>query len=157
MRQPIRTTLVALALVAATASITRAQTHRFHIGPHAGYNFDVEEFFIGAQFSVPIAYRVEFYPSFDYYFVDPGSLWAVNGDFKWRVAHDRPNWLYIGAGLNITRFDGEEADDTDLGLNLLAGFEPLRGRIHPFAEGKLINGDDTGFQLQVGLNITIGR
>lgn len=157
MRQTIRATLVTLALVAATASITRAQTHRFHIGPHVGYNFDVEEFFIGAQFSVPIAYRAEFYPSFDYYFVgDEGSLWAVNADLKWRVAHDRPNWLYIGAGLNVSRFDNGE-DDTNLGLNLLAGVEPLRGRIHPFAEGKLIISDNTGFQLQAGLNITIGR
>ena len=157
MRRTARFSAIVLILLLTASSVTRAQTSRLHIGPHVGYNFDVEELVLGGQFSVPIANRLEVYPSFDYYFVDAGSLWAINGDLKWRVAHDRPNWLYIGAGLNITRSSAGDVSHTDAGLNLLAGAEPLRGRIHPFVEARLTIRDETSFQLQGGLNITLGR
>lgn len=157
MRRTARIGVTVLALLGVMSQVTRAQTNRLHIGPHIGYNFDVEELLVGAQFSVPVANRLELYPSFDYYFVEVGSLWAINADLKWRVARDRPKWLYVGAGLNITRSGVGSIHDTDAGLNLFTGVESLRGRIHPFAEGRLTIRDNTGFQLQGGLNITFGR
>ena len=40
-----------------------------HLGPQINYDFDIEEIGIGAQFSVPMAKRLEFYPSFIWYFI----------------------------------------------------------------------------------------
>jgi hypothetical protein len=45
---------------------------------------------------------------------------------------------------------------THAGLNLLGGVESLRGTVHPFGEGRFIISDDSRFQLQAGLNITLG-
>lgn len=133
-------------------------TGRSHLGPRVSFNFDFDEVAIGAQFSTPIARRLEFYPSFDYYFVDPGSLWTLNADLKYRVSANRSaDWLYLGGGLGFSRIDVGPAEDTDVGLNLLAGVEPLRGRVHPFAEGRLTLGDGSTFQISGGLNFTLGR
>lgn len=154
---------VAVAVIAAgalfgVAAGAEAQTSRSHLGPRVSYNFDAEEFGIGAQLGVPVGRRLEFYPSFDYYFVDPGNLWALNADLKYRISGTKSaEWLYVGAGLNFTGFSNGPVDDTDVGANLLAGVEPLRGRVHPFAEGRLTLGDGSTFQISAGLNFTLGR
>jgi hypothetical protein len=157
----MRVATVGIALAAAGLLVAHgleAQTSRSHLGARISYQFDAEEFGIGAQLGVPIARRLEFYPSFDYYFVDPGNFWAMNADLKYRIsATSSMDWLYVGAGLNVTGFSVGPVDDTDLGANLLAGVEPLRGRIHPFAEARLILGDGSAFQLSAGLNLTLGR
>jgi hypothetical protein len=77
---------IALGLGFATALAGAAHAQRPHIGGHLLYNFDVEEFGIGAQFSYPVSRKLEFYPSFDYYFVDPGSLWQLNADLKYKLS-----------------------------------------------------------------------
>ena len=155
MRARLRGAVVALAMLPALAAVAQGQTNRMHLGPQINYDFDFEEIGIGAQFSAPLANRLEFYPSFVWFFKDPGTWWNVNADLKYRVASDQPNWLYVGGGLNITRIDAGAADDTDVGLNLLAGAESLRGRIHPFAEARLIVGNGSRFQIAAGLNFTL--
>ena len=157
MRSALRTAVCGLALVIGGAATAGAQTSNFHLGPQIAYDFEIEEFGLGAQFSAPIVNRVEFYPSLMFYFVDPGSFFNLNADIKWRVARDRPAWLYVGGGLNVARFSNDGDADTDLGLNLLAGAESLKGRIHPFVEGRLILAEDVRLQIGAGLNITIGR
>jgi hypothetical protein len=157
VKQSRRSAILTALLVLVASGIVRAQTDRAHIGPHIGYNFDIEELALGAQFSVPILRHVEFYPSFDYYFVDDGSLWAVNADLKWRVAKDRPRWLYIGGGLDLMHASNNGNGNTDAGANLFVGAESLRGRIHPFVEFRAILADNSSVQLQGGLNITLGR
>jgi hypothetical protein len=132
----------------------QAQTDRFHIGPQLSYDFDVEELGLGVQLGVPIMRRLEFYPSFVWYFVDPGSFWNLNTDLKYRVMGDQPHWLYVGGGANFARAAVSGEGDTDVGLNLFAGAESLKGRVHPFAEARLVLGDGSRFQLVGGLNIT---
>lgn len=133
------------------------QTAQSHIGPRVSYNVDAEEFGVGAQFAVPIGRRLEFYPSFDYFFVDVGNLWALNADIKYRATTGGSlDWLYLGGGLNVTGFSAGPVDETDVGANLLLGLESLRGRVHPFAEGRLTIGDGSTFQISAGLNLTIG-
>src|SRR5262249_47462028 len=112
---------------------------------------------LGAQVSVPIANRLEFYPSFDWYFVDPGSTWAVNADLKWRVAKDQPRWLYLGGGLDLMVHSLNGISSSKAGVNILGGIESLRGWVHPFAEIRGILSDNSSVQLQGGLNITLGR
>lgn len=154
----LRVSRLATALVLAftLAGTAQAQTNRLHIGPRLSYQFDLEKIGLGAQFSVPVANRLEFYPSFDYFFVDDGSFWHLNADLKYRIAQATINWLYVGGGLNIARASNG-GSDTNAGLNLFAGAESLKGRIHPFAEFRFTAGDGSTAQISAGLNFTFGR
>jgi hypothetical protein len=149
--------LVSIFTVATITRPVQAQTNRLHLGPHFGYNFDIEELGVGPQLSVPVARHLEFYPSFDWYFVSPGNLFALNADLKYRLASENLSWLYVGGGLNITRASAAGASTTDAGVNLLAGVESLRGTVHPYGELRLTVGDGSTAQIAVGLNFTLGR
>lgn len=156
MKAGLRSAAVALALLTGVSVAAEAQTNRMHLGPQLNYDFDFEDFGIGAQFGLPIANRLEFYPSFVYFFQDPGSLWNLNADLKFRVMGNQPHWLYVGTGLNLARINVGTVEDTDAALNLFAGAESLKGRIHPFVEGRLVLGDGSRFQIAAGLNFTLG-
>jgi len=139
------------------AGAAEAQTSRMHLGPRISYQFDVEDVGLGAQFSLPVARHLEFYPSFDYFFVDPGSFWNLNGDLKYRLAGQHLDWIYLGTGLNIAHRSVGSADNTDAGLNLFGGIESLAGWVHPFGEFRLTVGDNTAAMVAGGLNFTLGR
>jgi hypothetical protein len=158
MKSHLSAIVVAAGLIVFGATVTaaEAQTHRSHLGPRISYNTDIEEVAIGAQFSTPIASFLEFYPSFDYYLVDPGSLWAVNADLKLRVTGESLKWLYLGAGLNVTRASVGPFENTDTGLNLFTGFETIGGYVHPFGELRLTVADGSSVQFAFGLNFTLG-
>ena len=146
----------ALVLVSALAGTAQAQTNRLHLGPRVSYEFDLKKVGLGAQFSVPIASHLEFYPSFDL-FLNANSAWNLNADLKYRIASEAVNWLYLGAGLNVARRGSSTAHATRAGLNLLAGAESLQGRIHPFAEFRFTANHGSTGQIAAGLNITLGR
>lgn len=145
--------LLLLALATSTADGQRRARRRPaavpgpSYGPHLGYNFDFEALALGAQVSWPLTPRLDLYPTFDYYFVDPGSAWALNFDLKVRPP-TRYGAFYFGGGLNY--FDGGAGNDTN--LNLLAGFDGRRGRTRPYAEAKFILGNGSAFQIVGGFN-----
>jgi hypothetical protein len=146
-------TMIALAATAPTAT---AQTSRTHLGPRIGYNFDAEAISLGGQLSFPIARRLEFYPSADITLVDEGSMFGVNLDIKYRMpAGGSMEWLYLGTGLGIVSRSVNDNDNTDTGLNLFLGAESLRGRVHPFIEGRVLISDGSTAQLVGGLNFTL--
>jgi hypothetical protein len=147
----------AFVLASALAGTADAQTNRLHLGPRVSYQFDLEKVGIGAQFGAPIARHLEFYPSFDYFFVDNGTFWNLNADLKYRVASESVNWLYLGGGLNIARSGAGSVHDTRAGLNLFAGAESLKGRVHPFAELRFTANDGSTGQIAAGLNFTLAR
>lgn len=124
---------------------------RPHLGGHVGYNFDVEELLLGAQLSYPITPRLDLYPTFDYYFIDPGSLWALNLDVKYRPP-TRYGAFYVGGGLDYSRSSVSGTNTSDTNLNLLAGWEGRRRRTWPYFEARLILGDGSSFQLAGGLS-----
>ena len=142
----------ALVLASALGGTVQAQTSRLHFGPRVSYQFDLEKLGIGAQLSVPIAHYLEFYPSFDY-FIDSGSFWNLNADLKYRIPSESVRWLYLGAGLNIAH----GSDKTRAGVNLFAGVESLKGRVHPFAEFRFTANHGSTGQIAAGLNFTLGR
>jgi hypothetical protein len=144
-----------LALSAAVAGVAEAQGGSLHLGPRVSYQFDLEEAAIGAQFGAPIARNLEFYPSFDYYFVEPGSFWNLNADLKYRMPAESAGWLYLGAGLNIARRSVNENSSTDTGLNAFLGVESRSGRVHPFAEFRFTANDNSSAQISLGLNFTL--
>ncbi|PYP41419.1 MAG: hypothetical protein DMD43_06585 [Gemmatimonadetes bacterium] len=55
------------------------------------------------------------------------------------MAHDRPNWLDVGGGLNFADRRVSGVGSTHAGLNLFAGVESLRGWVHPFGEARNVN------------------
>jgi len=145
--------LAAGALLAGTTTPAHAQ--RSHIGPHAGYNFDIERGLLGAQLLLPVSRSVELYPSFDYYFVDQGSLIGLSGDLKFRVPTGGPSVLYVGGGVNFLRASGGGTSNTDTGWDILFGLESRLGMTHPYIEGRVLNHSGSAFQLVAGLNLTL--
>jgi hypothetical protein len=111
---------------------------------------------VGAQLGVPMGRHLEFYPSFDLFFVDPGSFWNLNADLKYRIATETIKWLYLGGGLNIARSGRGSVHDTRAGVNLFAGAESLAGRVHPFGEFRFTANNGSSGQIAVGLNFTLG-
>jgi hypothetical protein len=146
-----------LLLSSAFAGTAAAQGGRLHLGPRISYQLDLEEVAIGAQFGAPIARNLEFYPSFDYYLVDAGTLWNVNADLKYRIAAESIEWLYLGGGLNIARFSNNGNGHSDTGVNLLVGAESRKGNVHPFSEFKYTSSRGGNGQISVGLNFTLAR
>lgn len=144
-----------LALSSAVAGVAEAQGGRLHLGPRVSYQFDLEEAALGVQFGAPLARNLEFYPSFDYYFVEPGSFWNLNADLKYRMPAESAGWLYVGAGLNMARRSVNENSSTDAGLNAFLGVESRAGRVHPFAEFRFTANDNSTAQISLGLNFTL--
>lgn len=126
------------------------------IGAHAGYNFDVEQLVLGAQATMPITRMFEIYPSFDYYFVDVGSLWALNVDLQIRPPTTFGAWaLYVGGGMNYLHASGSGVGSHgDVNLDLLGGLE-LQQPLHPYAEARLILGNGSAFQLVGGVSFNL--
>jgi hypothetical protein len=155
MRRVFLGGIAAAAALALGASPAAAQTNRTHIGPRIGYNFDAEAVTVGGQISFPIGRRLEFYPSADIHLVDPGSMFGVNFDLKYRLPGETVRWLYVGSGLGIVNTSIGDFDNTDTGLNLMIGAESLRGRFHPFVEGRMFISDGSMAQLVGGLNFTL--
>ena len=149
--------LAAVTLAVAVPGVARAQSGSWHLGPHVAYNFDAKNLGVGAQFTMPVARQLEFYPSFDYYFVSPGSLWALNADLKYRPAIQSTDWLYLGAGLNIARASAGGFSNTNAGLNLIAGGESRAGNMHPYGEFRVTVGNGSTAQIAVGLNFTLSH
>ncbi len=149
----VTSAVVTLALVATTA--VHAQTNRAHIGPRIGYNFDADAVTLGGQLSFPIDHHLEFYPSADIHLVDEGSAFGVNFDFKYRLPARTARWLYVGGGLGVLSRSIGDNDHTDTGLNLLMGAESLRGRVHPFMEGRVFISHGSTAQVLGGLNFTL--
>jgi hypothetical protein len=144
----MRRILTAVVLLTWAAGVSRAAAQRSHFGVHGGYNFDLNEGLVGAQLHMPLTRSIEFYPSFDYYLVDAGTLLGFNADLKFR-SPGTP--LYFGGGLNILHTTG----NSDTGLDLFGGFETRYGRTHPYVEGRGLFHDGSSFQVLFGINMTL--
>jgi hypothetical protein len=157
MRFKLPAAMTVLMLLSAVPVAVHAQTHRMHIGPHLSYNFDASKFGVGGQFSAPVAHHLEFYPSADFFFVSPGSLFSVNADLKYRLSGEAWTWLYLGGGLNLSHASAAGASKTTAGVNLIAGAESLKSMVHPFGEIRLTVGDGSTAQIALGLNFTLAN
>jgi hypothetical protein len=121
------------------------------VGPHMGYNFDADALTLGLQATMPLTSQVELYPTFDYYFVSPGSLWALNLDVKLRPRTPR-RALYLGGGLDYLHSSGGGASSGDLNFSLIGGWEVLRSPVAPYAEGRVLLGHGSAFQVAGGIS-----
>ena len=152
-----RSLAIAAVLISGSAVAAGAQSRSSQLGLHLLYNTTYQDAGIGAQFSAPIAHHLEFYPSFDYYFQSPGTLWQLNADIKYRTSGSAGDWLYVGTGLNLSHYSVDDASGDRVGWNLIGGVESLRGQVHPFVETRVTVTDHTRFQIQGGLNFPLGH
>ena len=129
----------------------RAATAVPRLGPHLGYNFDVQDALLGAQATFPLAPAFDLYPSFDFYLVRGGSLWGLNFDVRYRP-RSRAGVLYVGGGLNYLRTSGGGLSSSDTNLNILAGVESRRRSASPYAEMRLTVGGGSSFQMVGGMS-----
>jgi hypothetical protein len=124
------------------------------VGPHLGYNFDADALLLGVQATMPLTQRIELYPTFDYYFVSPGTLWAINADMKFRPP-TRMGALYVGGGINYLHASAGGFSNGDVNLNLLGGWEFRRRPLVPYAEARLILGNGSAFQVVGGFSFKL--
>lgn len=125
-------------------------------GVRGGVYTDIEEGFIGAELLMPVARQWFFNPNIEYVFVDPGSLWTLNGDFHYDFAQSGNLTFWAGGGLAILFRDFDDRrrrddSETDVGANLLAGLGAARGAVRPYGQVKVILADDTEAVLAVGV------
>ena len=139
------------------AAPVQAQTDHAHVGFHALYNTTFQDAGVGAQFSLPVARHLEFYPSVDLYFQTGATVWQPNFDFKYRALGQRNDWFYLGTGLGLLQESVDGLNESRAMWNLFIGAENLHGEIHPFIEARAGVSDENQFQIQGGINITIGH
>ncbi|MGH7539303.1 MAG: hypothetical protein ACREMF_11765 [Gemmatimonadales bacterium] len=162
-----RLLLVALAgvLLSSTAAAQRrasGQSARPSLGPQVGFATSNFDFFIGAQFSYPVASQFDIYPSFVIFF--PGNnvtAWALNADVRYWPRLNTPNpGLYLGGGLNVTHASVSvpgvgSASASDAGLGLLGGWEFKAVQVRPFAQLRIVIGDADRIEFGGGINFRL--
>jgi len=157
-----RLPLVALAsLLLSTAAA--AQKKQTLLGPQLGFATNNLDFFLGAQFSYPVAPQFDIYPSFDLYF--PGNsvtAWALNGDVRYWPKLNMPNaGLYVGAGLNYSHVSVDlgptfgSVSNSEVGLGLLGGWDFKAVSWRPFAQLRIVIGNFDRIEFGGGVNFKL--
>lgn len=153
-----RLTLAAAALATLAAfSAPAPAAAQVDFGVRGGVYTDIEEGFLGVELLMPVTGQWFFNPNIEYVFVDPGSLWTLNGDFHYDFAQSGNLTFWAGGGLAVLFRDFDDRrgrrddSETDVGANLLAGLGAVRGTIRPYGQVKVILSDDTEAVLAVGV------
>lgn len=172
-------TLVALATAFSTSAAV-AQSGAL-IGPHVGYDADIEELFFGVNGVFDLPFQIgdatlRGNPEFSYFLLgdSPGfsqTLWTITLNALYPLTLEFAD-TYAGAGLAISRWSFDYDDDffskgagiiidpsrssTDLGLNAKVGANFGReSKFKPFAEAGVILGDGTRIYAQGGARFAI--
>lgn len=148
----------ALTATAASAQARKEQGDRPLFGPHAEFATNDLDFGIGAQFSYPVANRIDVMPTFDYYF--PGNsvhVWTLDGTVRyWPKLNVKNNGLYAGAGLNYTHVSVKNfGSDGNVGLSLTGGWMFKQISWLPFAQIRAVIGDADRVEFGGGVNFKL--
>jgi hypothetical protein len=119
------------------------------VGPHMGYNFDAQSLDLGLQATLPLTTQVELYPTFDYYFVSPARLWALDVDVKFRPRTPR-RAFYFGGGLDYLHSSDAGASSGDMNFSVIGGWEVRRSPVAPYPRGACCWAMAVRFRSRVG-------
>ena len=154
----MRSAVLAAALVlAGTCLCTEAHAERATLGPHLGFNLDLDDVFIGIESRIDLTNAgshviLQLNPSFSYYFTDNIDLWtvALNLPFEFVISGSklRP---FAAPGLVLLHWSNDGGSDTDAGLNLLAGLLFRLGAVDPFVQLRVAIADDSMADLMGGV------
>ncbi|MEO8140217.1 MAG: hypothetical protein ABI742_11250 [Gemmatimonadota bacterium] len=158
--------LAAAATVALTSAATAqkrapgfAQGDRPELGAQIGYGTNHTKFFIGTQFAYPVMNRLDFYPSFQYYF--PGNsvhFWTVDAAVRyWPKLNVKDSGLYAGGGLDIAHTSVTNfGSSTDVGLTLLSGWQfKTTSNLLPFGQIRVVIGTADHIDFGGGVNFRL--
>lgn len=144
MRRAAANVLLGSVLFLGSAVPSAADTS---LGVQGSYADDTD-FGVGARlvFGVGRTGAFSLIGSFDYFFPEgDATYWEVNGN----LAYDLGDDVYIGAGANLARGSFGNADNADLGLNLLGGIH-LGDNLYGEVRTEL-GGGDQSFIVTLGL------
>lgn len=138
-------TIAVLALPLALISPASAVAADIDADLRVGAYTDAEEAFIGAGLLTRIGGDWFFNPNLEWVFVDRGDLATLNADFHYDLAHRGDTDFWLGAGPALVMREGPGGnDETDVGLNLLAGIGFLRSQpLRPYLQAKVLISDNT--------------
>ena len=153
--------LLAVSTASAQRRAAMSQGDRAMIGPQAGFATNSLDFFVGGQFSLPVANQFDFYPSVDIFF--PGNsvtVWGINAEGRyWPKLNMVNSGLYVGGGLSITHTSvsvlGVSASSTDAGLGLLGGWDFKAVSWRPFAQIHIVVGNADRVEFGGGINFKL--
>lgn len=160
MQSRLRTTLWPLAVVVATIlAFPSPAAAQVDLDVRGGVYTDLEDAFVGGGVLMQLTREWYFNPNVEWVFVSPGDLWTLNADFHFDFATRGPLsiWAGVGPALVFQDFDdagirGRRSDDeTDFGVNLLAGLGMATGEVRPYLQGKVLISDETEAVVALGL------
>jgi hypothetical protein len=150
-------TVLSASTVSAQHRATYSQDNGPLLGPQLGFATNSLDFFIGGQFSYPVANQFDIYPSFDFFF--PGNsvtVWAINAEGRYwpKLSMVNPG-LYVGGGLDITHGSGGGGSASRAGLGLLGGWDFKAVSWRPFAQIHIVIGDADRVEFGGGVNFKL--
>ena len=83
--------------------------------------------------------------------VSGDNLVSLNGDFHYDVSHQSTTSVWVGAGPALIMQDHHGDNETNLGMNLLAGMGKTRGSMRPYGQFKGVISDNSGVALMGGI------
>lgn len=119
-----------------------------------GVYTDVSEAFVGGGILTQLGNtRWFFNPNAEFVFVDPGDLATLNLDFHYDLVSQGEADFWLGAGPALVLRENRRGDDeTDFGVNLLAGVGFLRSSaVRPYFQGKLLLSDESEGVIAFGI------
>jgi hypothetical protein len=131
------------------------------LGPRAGASIDPDQLVVGGQLSLrEFAPDWSFDPNLEFGFGDGLTVIAFDLDSYYHLRLSGSDWRpYLGGGLGVNFFSqdaplGKRDDsDTEIGLNLVAGFTiPAGSGDHWFTELRFGIGDIPTMKIMVGFN-----
>ena len=143
-----------LAVAGALSAAAPAPAAMF--GVRAGEYTEAGEPFLGFEMITPLRQDIWFNPNFEYVFVDDGDLVTLNFDFHYDFEVERPLMFWVGGGPAVLFSDrdrqgGDQDNETDFGLNALAGVGWTVGSVVPYAQLKAVLSDDNELVLGFGV------
>ena len=154
----MRTAAFALVLALCCAGFAgTAQAERATIGPHLGFNLDLDDPFLGIESRIDLTnissnVILQLNPSFSYYFTDNIDLFnfALNLPFEFLIDDSvlRP---FAAPGLALVHVSAGGGSDTDAQLVLLAGLLFRLGVVDPYFQIRVLIGDGSSAELMGGV------
>ncbi|MGH7682218.1 MAG: hypothetical protein ACRENN_09565 [Candidatus Eiseniibacteriota bacterium] len=141
----LRLSMLALCLIAAALAAAPAAAAPIGFEAFGGVQTNGNnDFLLGAGLRLSLA-SITVIPNVEYYFVDNGSVYALNADATMSVLPLGVASGFVGAGLGMITYDPDFGDsNTNTAVNLLAGVGLNAVPMKPFAQFKYVftDGDD---------------
>lgn len=139
---------LALIGLATTAALTPARAGT-DVDLRAGFYTDADAVAIGGGLLTSLGSFPGWFfnPNIEVAMPDGGNLVTLNGDFHYDFPTGGSISPYVGAGAALLHTE----DDTNLGMNVLAGLSGLTGAVRPFVQLKGVFGNGNDVALMGGV------